>query len=161
MWPSSCSLPQLLSHHFFKVCCSVMQLMYIIAGDSEWNIWLVQLYNSTYINQLCVRCIRHELLCGRSLHWLAQDSHCALLPQWQATGSKSMPFYWWLNVRLMTTDLVIIIKLQEFKCCTIKQHLWFVTNHVIPTSCAWCIYCWDDLHTPPSTLMDSMSTNGE
>lgn len=34
-----------------------------------------------------------------------------------------MPFYWWLNTCLMTMDLV---KLEEFKSCTIKQHLGYL-----------------------------------
>lgn len=108
MCPSCCSLVHFPIHHFLKYAAHVW-----IASNSEWNSWLVQPYNSTFLNRLCVRCIRHKQLCGRSLHWLAKDSCCVLLPQWQATGRKVMPFYWWLNVCLLKMDLVIIIKLQE------------------------------------------------
>lgn len=82
---------------------------------------MVQVYNSTFINWLFVKCMRHKQLCGRSLYWLASAPCCVVLPQWQASGRKILPS--WLNVCLMKMDLVIIIKLQEFKCYTIKQHL--------------------------------------
>lgn len=156
-FPASVSYPSLCKYMLLGHAACVW-----IAGDSEWNSRLDQLHNSTFINRLCVRCMRHKQLCGRSLHWLAWDSPlCAFTTM---TGYRHRNHAFVLVIKcacLMKMDLVRIIKFQEFKCSTIRRHLWYLTNHVIPLSLAWCIHCWSDLHTYPLTLVNIMSTDDE
>jgi len=91
-------------------------------SDFEWNMWLVQLHISTFINWFCVRCVRHKQLCGSSHHWFAPDSRCALLPQWQTSGRKNTSFLQWLNICIMKNpifvmslfDFLILIILTDF-----------------------------------------------
>lgn len=127
--PASVFYPSFLS----TLLIHASHVVYELLATPKWNVWLVQLYNSAFINWFCVRCRWHKQLGGRSLHWLAPDSCSVLLPQRRSHRQKkkqNMASCPWLNVRLMKMDLVIIIKLQEFKCGTIKQlvqYLWQIT----------------------------------